>query len=495
MTQARHKGSPWPLRLIIAAVLAIGGCALSRPPTTPETLAKALPSGTVIPSAWKSAAPGMDVDNNWLASFHDSRLDAIVAEAVANNTDLRAAAAGVVEAQQSVVVVGAQLLPQVGAEAAMHATLADRYATGDTSSNGTIFSNNAESLGVGWEIDIWGRLRAQRAASEAGYQATALDYAFARQSLAATVVKGWFQAVETKQLLGLAGDSVRIYGNLLDLVKMRQAAGRVADLDVAEAQGSLDTARGQQSKAEGLYSEARRNLEVLLGRYPAAEIEVAQRFAPVPASIPAGLPFALLTRRPDVIAAEREVLAAFRLQEAARLALLPSFSLGLDGGHLADALLGLLRLNPWLLHAAFGLTVPLYTGGALEAKIAIATAGQQQAAAHYGSVLLHSFREVESALTNERILGERLDSELGSLRANTEAVRIGRIKYLAGEIDLLSVLQLEERQIGTQADVIELRDARLANLVDLHLALGGSFDTSPDTASAFPPALADPSLH
>src|SRR5208337_2431370 len=240
--------------------------------------------------------------------------------------------------------------------------------------------------------------------------------------------------VEALQLLDLEAQSVHIYRSLLDLVKIRESAGKVADLDVAESEGSLATARTALTAAQGIYSEARRDLEVLLGRYPAAEIEVAQRFAPVAADVPAGLPLTVLSRRPDVIAAERQVIAAFRLQEAKRLALLPSFSLDLDGGHLADGLLGLLRINPWLLHAAFGLTVPIYTGGALEAQIAIATAGQQQATAHYGSVLLHAFREVESALTNERLLGQELDSELASLRAQSEAVRIGRIKYQDGAI-------------------------------------------------------------
>ncbi|HME27097.1 MAG TPA: TolC family protein [Acetobacteraceae bacterium] len=484
---ARRDGACSRVPLLVAAMLALAGCDLAAPPATVETVRKALPARTVIPPTWASAAPDGNVADNWLAGLHDPRLNAIVAEAIANNTDLRAAAARVTEAQQKVVVIGAQLLPQVGAEAAVHATLADRYATIDGSHGGTIFSNNAESVGISWEIDVWGRLRAQRAASQASYQAVALDYAFARQSLAATAVKSWFQAVEAWQLLDLTGQSVGIYANLLALVKLRRSAGKVADLDVAEAEGSLDTARSDRTKAEGVYSEAKRNLEVLLGRYPGAEIEVAQHFAPVAADVPAGLPFALLSRRPDVIAAEREVLAAFRLQEAARLALLPSFSLALDGGHLADGLLALLRLNPWLLHAALGVSVPIYTGGALQAQIAIATAAQLQATAQYGSVLLHSFREVEAALTNERLLGQQLDSELGSLRANTEAVRIGRIKYVDGSIDMLSLLQLEQRQIATEAEVIQLRSARLENLVNLYLALGASFDAMSATATTGSP--------
>jgi outer membrane protein TolC len=276
-------------RLAIATLLARGGCSPAEAPAPSTTLNRALPAETVVPPTWTAAADDSSVADNWLAAFQDPRLDAIVAEALANNTDLAQAAARVVEAEQSVVVVGSQLLPQIGAGAAVHGTLADRYADPGRPSGGTTFISSAEGARIAWEVDVWGRLRAQRAASEAGYQATALDYAFARQSLAATVVKSWFQVVETGQLLALAERSAQIYVELLSLVKMRQAAGKVADLDVAEAEGSLYTAQSEVSRAHGIYSEARRNLEVLLGRYPAAEIRAAQAAAPLPNHVPLGL--------------------------------------------------------------------------------------------------------------------------------------------------------------------------------------------------------------
>jgi multidrug efflux system outer membrane protein len=156
---------------------------------------------------------------------------------------------------------------------------------------------------------------------------------------------------------------------------------------------------------------------------------------------------------------ERVLLAAFRQQEAARLALLPSFSLALDGGHLTNQLLSLLRLNPWLLHGALGVSVPIYTGGRLQAQVQIATAEQSQAVARYGSVALRAFYEVEVALTSENLLAQRLQIEQQGHADHTEAVRIARLRYVAGSMDMLSVLQLQERQINSQAAVIELRNA------------------------------------
>jgi len=433
---------------------------------------EALPPGTDIPPAWSAAASAGEVSGDWLASFSDPGLDAVVAAAIANNPDLRQAAARVEVARQTVVVVGSRLLPQVGSRIGGAVT---RFEGEDG-----VYGSNLEYLGVAWEIDVWGRLRAQRAAAEAGFEATASDYAFARQSLAATTAESWYLAIETRQLLAVSERIVGIYTDLLDLVEVRRAAGKVADLDVAEASANLNTAQSQLRAAQANYRAAQRNLEVLIGRYPGAEIEIAERFTPLPPPLQAGVPAALLARRPDIIAAERQVLAAFRKEEAARLALLPSFSLTLDGGRLSDDLLSLLKLNPWLMHGMIGMEVPIYTGGALTARIRIATAQQQEAVAGYGAVVLTAFNEVEGALTNGELLAQRLPYQQNALVDRIESVRMATEQYKAGATDLLTVLQLQEAQNQSEADLIKTRNAQLATRIQLHLALGGSFDPQPE---------------
>ena len=462
-----------PRCCVLAAILT--GCALSKPPTHSQVVTNALPQGTTIPAGWNSTATTNPVAGDWLKSFNDSGLDAIVAEAITNNLDLRQAAARVEMARQNVVVVASQMKPKIGANF--------RLATARDDGHDQWYNSQHALAGVAWEPDVWGRLRAQRAAAQAGYQATALDYAYARQSLAATAARSWYLTIETSQLVALTEQSVVIYSNLLELVKIRRAAGKVSDLDVSEAGANLNAAENDLRSAQGLASQARRDLEVLLGRYPGAELKVAEHFAPLPPPVQPGLPSSLLERRPDIVAAEQQVLAAFRAQEVAKLALLPSFTLNLDGGKLSDNLLSLLRLNPWMVSAAVGMYVPIYTGGALRAQIKIATAQQQQAVAGYGSIALRAFREVENGLTNEQLLAQRLQFQQAEVRDRIESVRIATLQYKAGSTDLLSVLQLQSDQIASQANLIKLRNAQLANRIDLHLALGGSFESAPAVAS------------
>jgi NodT family efflux transporter outer membrane factor (OMF) lipoprotein len=456
---------------LFLAMAVLAGCALKAPPTHTDVVDQALPKATRIPSAWRADPRAGEVTNDWLKSFNDPMLDAIVAEAIANNLDLRQAAERVAIAQQNVVVVGAALLPQVGAQLGA-TTIRDK----DQDSN---FNSTVAYVGVAWELDLWGRLRAQRAASEAAYQATALDYAYARQSLAALTAKAWYLAIETRQLVSLAEQAVRVFSDLLELVNIRRSAGKDSDLDVVDTRARLESAQADLEAARETYGEARRALEVLLGRYPAAEIAIASTYPRLPPPAAAGVPAELLQRRPDIIAAEQVVLAAFRQHEAAELALLPDFSISIAGGRLGDQVLSLLRLNPWFATAGIGVSIPIFEGGALRAKVDIATAQQAQAVARYGAAALTAFREVENALANEQLLASRVPFTSRALADRTNAVQIATVQYRAGRRDLLWVAQLQAQQLATEAALIKLQSTQGANRIRLYLALGGSFDTAP----------------
>jgi len=469
----------WARCIVVGTVgITLCGCALHRPPPHPTIVDQALPKATPVPPNWSATRNAENVTGEWVKSFQDNGLEAVVSEAIANNLDLRQSASRVEAARQSVIVVCSKLKPQVGANFSGATTRSEDMNTIEQN------QSNTELAAVSWEVDVWGRLRSQRAAAQESYEAIALDYAFARQSLAATTAKSWYLAIETRQLLTLTEQSVNIYSELLELVKVRRAAGKVADLDVAEASFQLDNAQNQLTIAQGLYSKAQRTLEVLIGRYPAAELHVAEAFDPLPPPVAPGVPSSLMERRPDIVAAEHQVLAAFRTEEAAKLALLPDFSFTLKGGRLSDPLLSVLGLNPWLIHSAVGMFVPIYQGGALRAQIKIATAVQEQSIAYFGGVALRAFNEVEVALTNEQLLAVRLPYTENAVRDHSEAVRVADLRYKAGSMDFLSVLQLQSGQIESQADLIKLRNAQLANRINLHLALGGSFDSSP--ATTFP---------
>jgi len=459
------------MTLAVLGAAALSGC-LSKAPSHARVLKDSLPQGTQIPPAWTagSSADGV-VTNDWLKSFKEAQLDALVAEAIAHNLDLVQAAAQVEVARQNVVVVASQLKPQID--------LGLGAATTRDKSKNQNYNSSSERVGVAWEFDIWGRLRAQREAAKAGFEATALDYAWARQSLAATTSVAWYQAVELRRLVMVSEQAVKDYQDLLRLSRVKETAGQVAGLDVAEAGADLDLAQSELSSVQALFIAAQRNLEVLLGRYPAAAVDISPDFSPLPPPVQVGLPSSLLDRRPDVVAAERLTLAAFRNLESAKLALLPTFALNFEGGRIIDPLLSLLKLNPLFYHAALGMTVPVYTGGLLNAQVKIATSQQQQAVAHYGGVVLNAFQEVETALTNENLYAQQFEHLQNSFREYSESVRIATIKYKAGAYDMQQVLQLQTAQLSVESAVIKVRNARFANRINLHLALGGSFEAAP----------------
>ncbi len=477
MTQhSRRRGA---LAAVLLALMA--GCALKPLPTHGDVVTQALPPTTAIPPAWQARGAANAVPGDWVKAFNDPMLDAIVAEAIAHNTNLRVAAARVVVAQQSVIVAGAAMQPLVGAQLGGRSTYDHDSGSASNASVGYV--------GVAWELDVWGRLRAQTQAADYGAQAVALDYAWARESLAALVAKSWFLCIETRQLLALAEQSVTIYTELLKLVNVRRTAGKDSDLNVTVVTAKLESARSSVEAARQAYGEARRALETLLGRYPAAEIAVAPVFGALPPPAGAGLPSSLLERRLDIVAAERVVFAAFRQQEAAELALLPSFGLSLNAGRFSDIVTSLLRLNPWLASAAIGMSIPIYEGGALKAQVAIATAQQAEAVARYGSVALNAFREVEDSLANEGLLAAQLPLDENALRARTQSVRIGTQQYIAGRQDLLWVAELQTAQLASESNLIRLRSAQRANRIRLYQALGGGFGDAPEVAGAAPRAV------
>jgi len=468
--------------LVAICALSLDGCLFFKPsPSHDEVAREGLPKATEVPPEWSASEHARGpVPNDWLATFHDPQLEDVVRRAIVYNPDLAAAAAKVERAQQVTNEVAGQLLPTVGARVSGSGT----YDFDGQPPFGAV----GAVLAVGWEVDVWGKLTSQKEAASASAIATAMDYAFAVQSLAALTAKSWYVGTETFQLLRLSRTAAGLYRQLLALVEAKAAAGQVGQLEVAEARSRVFEAESQVLRAEGLYAEARRNLEALAGQYPAAAIEVRAEFVPVPPPVPAGLPTALLERRPDILASWRRVQAAFQNLQASKLALLPSIGLTTRGGYLDDPILGVLKKNPSFLNFGIGLLAPIWDGGELRAKVGIANAEQREAVALFGRAALNAFKEVETALTNELLLAGALDSLEKADAARIEATRIAKDKFEAGAIDLLPVLQLQAAQLAVEADVIKVRNARIQNRIQLYLALGGGWDERPAAEAVVVPA-------
>ena len=470
--------------LVSAAVLAgVFGCKSAKEgPTTQRIVEDSIGAETVRP-VWAEAAAEGRVPDGWLKTFNDPKMEALVVEALQNNMALRAASSRVDAAAAAAVVAGARKKPVVAAGGGAGAGVV---------SGGDDVGGGGVGLNVSWEVDVWGRLDSIQTAAEEQLAAVQAQFEFARQSLAAQTAKAWYLASETQQLLVLSNETVGIYSQIADIVQAKVNQGQVTPQDLNLAKADFAAAQERARSAEQAHKEAVRSLELLLGRYPSAELEVAEQFVPVPPPIPAGIPSDVLDRRPDLIAAEATARAAFQNVQVAKLAKLPQVALTAGGGAASSELSDALGLGSGFFGAGANFLAPVYTGGRLEAEIEIATANQEQALANFGQTALVAFKEVEEALLGEKLLAERELLLQTAVAENEEALRIAKVRYDTGAVSMLDVLQMQARTDLARTALIDMKSRRLAQRIDLHLALGGSFEVPPTTQPATQPEGARP---
>lgn len=456
--------------LALAAALALAGCALKAPPDPVELREQSLPN-LLVPETWATrAAVAGSVQAGWLDSFGDATLNELVAEALAYNADLKVAGARVELAAAQTRVAAAGLYPAVNLLGRAGGPM-----SGDNS------GLQGAALNASWELDVWGRVRYGRAAGEARYASALADLEYARQSLAAQVAKSWFLAVEAKMQHQMAEEAVRSAERLASLARDRERVGRGNAMDVANAEASLESYRDSLRRLELSYQQAVRALEGLLGRYPAAQLDAPEGLQPMPPPIPAGLPSELLARRPDVIAAERQVAAAFNRRGEAQAARLPSISLTASVNSISSDLFVLQERDNPVWSAGVNLLAPIFQGGALQAQAEIRTAEQQQAVAEYARVALRAFNEVESALASEIAFQEREKILLRAAASNGRALELARTAFGVGSIDLRPVQQQQLALFATRSGLIRVQTEQRIQRVNLYLALGGGF-AGADTA-------------
>jgi outer membrane protein, multidrug efflux system len=450
-------------------------CAVKKPPATTQVVRDSLPAATKVPDTWSSqGVVPSPVQAAWLKTFADPQMDAVVAEAQSNNLLLQAAATRISVAASIVTQAHSQMLPLIAVMGS--GTYLGRYDEKNPRGKNKGRYNASNLLGsVSWELDIWGRIRSQTAAAKQQLAATDADLQFARESLAAATAKTWYLAVCTGIFENFARQNVEIKQKSLQLAEAKLQVGAAQEQQVALATADLQTALGQLAQISSTHQQVVRGLEVLLGRYPSAELKLAAAIPPLPGPVPAGVPSQLLERRPDVIAAERQFDAAFHMVQSAKAARLPTISLTGAGGYMTNEIYEKLALRPWVWTVGANLVAPLYTGGFLNAQVKIANEDQKAALALYGETALEAFAETEVAMTNERFLLEQQQSADAVLMNLRKALDIERTKYQVGQVDLGPVLQLELAELGAKFEQTQIQYELVANRVNLHLALGGGF--------------------
>ena len=454
------------------AGLGAAGCALKQPPDSAALAREALPNAPT-PAAWKAGALPGSVRNDWIAGFGDPVLSRLVAEALAYNNDLRASAARVEAAAAGVKAAGAQVLPAIDFIGRRGGKLG-----GDGSGlNGWLIS-------ASWEIDLWGRVRYAKRSAEDQYASTQADLAAARQSIAALVAKSWFLATEASLQRQLARQMIETANQSLKLADRRWRIGATSESDVVLAQASLQTFLDAERQLDLAYTKSLRSIELLLGRYPAAELQTIDAWPRIDMPVQTGVPSELLERRPDIVAAERRVAAAFDRMHEAQAARLPRVSLTAGFSSITSEMFVLKdRDNPSTSFGA-GLVAPLFHGGALQAQVEARTAEQKQAAAAWAQTALKAFNEVETALAEEATLRQRepiLDTQVKDAQ---RVLEIENARYRVGSRDQRTVTQQEMAVFAARSTLLRVQAERRVQRVNLLLALGGGFGAEAELALA-----------
>lgn len=445
--------------LILTVSLILAGCSgkVATHEEAVKSIKKSEKAEELVAKSWSAADSSGVVDDGWLKSFNDPQLIALVEEAQKNNFGLKIAEAQVDRANGLARQAGAALKPTVG--------LSGGYSDRNSDNLSELYGGG---LNISWEADVWGRIRSGVSGAKESAAASKSDYEFARQSLAAATANGWFMAIGSRLLTDYADEVVDIMSEALRIVEVKEKVGRGSMKDVHLARANLAGANEGARKALAAQENAKRSLELLLGRYPAAEIKTTGSLVAVPPEVATGMPSELLERRPDLIAAEQQVAAAFYKQREAELMHLPKFSFSIG--------LGLFNLTDAVSNLAAGIFAPLYTGGAIEAEVEVATADQKKAIAHYGEKALTAFKEVETALSAEEHLQQQEQYLKTVVDENYKAYQLVKKQYDVGKIEFLDVLTVQNKWVQARIALIDVSARRLISRVGLHLALGGSFE-------------------
>ncbi len=365
-------------------------------------------------------------------------------------------------------IAGAPLLPAV--EIAADASRRD---------SGTSIGNSFSLSGtVSWEADLWDRLGNSARAAIYNEKAVLADYRAASLSLAAEVALGWFATIEAHQQEELSirtGVSFRL---ALNIIEERYRLGLNSALDVRMARTEVAAADNDVVRSRRDRDALKRRLDVLIGRYPSAEIKAVEHLPHIKNSVPSGLPSELLLRRPDLLAAEFRLSAAGEdLQEAGKNRL-PSIRLTATGGLGSSGLGDLLDWDNLIWNLMAGVTQPLFQGGRLKAEEALARSEHAGEWEDYAQAVLVAFREVETALAAEVLYDEQQTFLEEASEESAMAAELALSQYAKGLTDVTTLLQAQRRAFNAKSTSLRTERERLDNRIDLYLALGGDFLTS-----------------
>ncbi|MDB5775624.1 MAG: multidrug transporter [Herbaspirillum sp.] len=456
----------------------------------------AAPVGAVYPDATGTAsaigANGEAATLGWREFFPDRRLQALIAAALDNNRDLRTAALRIEEARASYNITRADRLPNVNATAS---GTRERLPSIE-SPTGRPFTGNIYQAGLGlsaFELDFFGRVRSLSQSALASYLATEEARQAAQISLISQVADAYLAERSFAEQQEIAQQTLDSRESNFKLAQKRFEVGADSSLDLNLSNTLVQSARASLATLKRQRSQANNALTLLIGKQ-IDDLPPAQTLSDenIIADIPAGLPSDLLIRRPDIRSAEQQLLASNANIGAARAAFFPRISLTAALGSASTTLGGLFDSGTGAWSFSPQLSLPIFDGGRNRANLTLAQVRKNLAVANYEKTIQTAFREVADALVGRETLNDQVLAQEEFVKATQQRVDLTEMRYKNGIASSLDRLDAQRELFGAQQALIQARQLRLTNTVDLYRSLGGGLNET--TGTALPPAAPVPGI-
>lgn len=470
----------------------LAGCTVGpnyKRPTAP------VPAKWEVQQPWREAEPRDQIAKTaWWTVFHDDELNGLENELLAANQTLKASFASLDQARALAAVQNATLFPTASVTPSVGI---QRY-SGTRPSETTVpvtaavtQSNYLLPFNVSYEVDWFGKLRRQREAAQASYQASAADLENVRLVLTAELAADYFTVRELDSEIGITNRTVDTLQKGLQLVNSRHAGGIASGLDVAQEETLLNTTRTQAILLQQQRKQFEDAIAVLVGK-PAPDFHLAVReLAAEPPNIDLALPSDLLERRPDIAESERQMAVANAQIGIAKAAYYPSLVLFGQGGWNSQNISQLVNAQSAVWAVGANIAEDIFTGGARRAQVQYSQAGYNGTVANYRGTVLNAFREVQDNITGLQVLEAAQRSQADAVQSSQRQLDISTSRYVGGLVNYLDVVTAQQNFLTNQQEAAVIQGQRLITAVLLVKALGGGWDAASLAAVHVKPQFRD----
>ena len=428
----------------------------------------------------------------WWEQFQDPVLNELIAAALADNLDVKIAAARVEEFRGQFVTTRSGLFPQVGANFdASRQRASQNGAVPLPAGVGAVYNQVDASVSASWEIDLFGKIRRQSEAARANLLASEEGRRGTILSLVASVASSYINLRSLDKQLDIAKATVQSRADSVNVFTLRFKGGEVSQLELAQSQSEYQAARATLPQLEAQIAVQEDALAVLLGRNPEPIVRGHDLDALAAPTIPSGLPSDLLERRPDLLQAEQNLVAQNALIGAARALYFPSISLTGLFGSLSTDFASLFSGPARIWSFAGAVSLPIFTAGNIEGQVHQAEARQQEALFAYRKAIQVAFQEVSDALINLQKSGEQLSVQGDQVNALAMYAHLARLRYEGGYTSYIEVLDAERSLFNAQLSYTQTQGVQLTSFVNLYKAMGGGWVIKAQELTQ-PPAVQQP---